>query len=595
MEAAMIKQRLEKLRTAMKRYGYDAYMITSSDDHQSEYTAGHFKGRAYMSGFTGSAGTLLVTADGAWLWTDGRYFIQAAAQLDGSGITLMKQGVEGVPTLTEFISENIHGTLGFDGTTVSERYCEELRDKAPDAILAPEHDLLDEVWEDRPALEPTPVFELGTEYTGVTRDEKLSQLRSELDLGEEDVFAVSALDEIAWLLNIRASDVKYTPVVMAFLMLGRDSGTLFVNEEVIDEKLRAALNADGIEIKPYTDFYGALERKGSGSLIFDKATTSCAVRYHYEKGCTSEPVIKHITSPIVGMKAKKNETECSNIRKAHIIDGVAVTKLIYRLKKEYDGRHGELTEIGAADMLEELRKKGEGYLYQSFEPISAYGEHAAIVHYSADETSNARLDDKGFLLLDTGGQYVYGTTDITRTIALGALTHEQKQAYTAVLKGNLRLAAVRFKKGCTGTNLDIIARQPLWEQCYDYNHGTGHGVGYCLSVHEGPQGIRLRDREPAVFEEGMLTSDEPGVYLEGKFGIRLENLMLCVPAGEGFLRFETVTMVPFDRSAIAVDDLTYEDIQLLDSYHAKVYDAIAPYLDEDEREWLRAETALIEE
>ena len=599
-------EKIEKLRFLMKEHGFKMYLINSSDPHSSEYTAPHFKTREYMSGFTGSAGTLLITMDKAYLWTDGRYFIQAAQQLDGSGITLMKQGEKDVPSILEFLAKNIDEmknedgsvALGFDPKTVSRSFYEKLCEKDPGFCtidVPPDTDLVDKIWTDRPPVRFTPVFELETEYTGKTRADKLRELSEKLELGENDIFVISALDEIAWLLNIRGSDVKYTPVALSYLIIRKDRAKLFICDYALDEKLRQELSADGIDIKPYESFYEELERAGNesngGKLFFDKDTLSYGAYCCYGKGSADTSAYKAIRSPIVLMKALKNDTECENIRKAHIIDGVAVTKLIYALKTGYKGRHSELTELHVAYMLDELRRKGDCYLYQSFEPISAYGEHAAIVHYSADEESNARLDDKGFLLLDTGGQYKYGTTDITRTIALGELSEEEKKAYTAVLKGNLRLAAVKFKKGCSGVNLDVLARQPLWEMGLDFNHGTGHGVGYCLGVHEGPQGIRMRDQSPVPFEAGMLTSDEPGVYIEGKFGIRLENLMLCVPCDDDLLCFETVTVVPFDRDAVIADDLTQEDKKLLNDYHLAVYEKLSPYLTEEENEWLRKETA----
>lgn len=600
----IVQEKLTKLRELMAAKGFEAYLINSSDSHQSEYTAPYFKAREYMSGFTGSAGTLLVTMDNAYLWTDGRYFIQAESQLKGSGIILMKQGEKGVPTIEDFLTDHIDDLmadheligLGFDPKTVSRKFYERLSERHSDFLgvhVGSDTDLVGEIWTDRPPLTFTPIFELDEVYTGKSRAEKLSELRAELDLGDDDIFVISALDETAWLLNIRASDVKYTPVALAYCIIKKNSADLFIDENAIDKELRWKLNADGVEIHSYNNFYDELEKLGSsaGRFFFDPDTTSYAVHACYGKGCKDRPALyEEITSPVIAMKAKKNDTECANIRKAHIIDGVAVTKLIYFLKTADEANIRSLDEIAVSDKLEEFRKQGENYLYQSFAPISAYGKNAAIVHYSADEQSNTKLDSKGFLLLDTGGQYRYGTTDITRTIALGELTFEQKQAYTAVLKGNLRLAAAKFKKGCSGVNLDILARQPLWELGWDYNHGTGHGVGYCLGVHEGPQGIRMRDKTPKAFEEGMLTSDEPGVYLENKFGIRLENLMLCVPCDDDFLRFEPVTMVPFDRSAIVEDDLTYEDIQLLNSYNFAVRKAVSPYLTEEERQWLEAET-----
>ncbi len=584
-----IPEKLQKLRHAMKAHGMTAYLITSCDDHQSEYVPEHFRGRAFMSGFTGSAGTLLVTKDAAYLWTDGRYFIQAQSQLTGSGIALMKQGEKGVPTVAEFIADKINGTLGADGRTVSASFISELAAKKPELGYILGYDLLDEVWTDRPPLGHSPVWVLADEYSGESAADKLKRVREKTG---GSALVLSSLDDIAWLFNIRAEDIAYNPVALAFAIVFPDHAEIFAGKGSLSPEVQDHFASLGAAVSDYEGFAARLGSSDIFAHVCDiRADEKCLSAVYMDILEKSGKNIIKEPSPVQDMKARKNRTEQENIRKAHITDGVAVTKLIYRLKTEYAGRCGELTETGVSDMLEELRQKGDKYLYQSFEPISAYGANAAIVHYSADEQSNTRLDDKGFLLLDTGGQYLCGTTDITRTVALGELTHEQKQAYTAVLKGNLRLAAERFREGCSGVNLDILARQPLWELGLDFNHGTGHGVGYCLNVHEGPQGIRMRDRSPAPFAEGMLTSDEPGVYIEGEFGIRLENLMLCVRIDEKFLGFETVTMVPFDRSAILTDDLTPEDAVLLDAYHSRVYEAISPYLDDDERGWLRAETA----
>ena len=592
-----IRERISKLREIMAEEGFNAYLIGSSDPHQSEYTAPCFKAREYMSGFTGSAGTLIVTRDKAFLFTDGRYFIQAENQLKGTGITLMRQGEKDVPGIPEFLSRNSLYSLGFDPRTVSMRFIKELTDcdeKFDRMKVSPDTDLVGRIWDERPPMSFSPIFGLDVKYAGCPRREKTAALRKALDTRRypgKSAFVISALDEIAWLLNIRSSDVKYTPVALAFLVVHPDSMMLFAGEGTVDEELAAELAADGVTLRPYGSFYSYMEELGTctDNLIYDDTSFSHAAYRAYEEGCAKackKPLCRCITSPVKEMKAVKSPTECENIRKAHIMDAVAVTKLIYFMKTADRDTIRSLDEIAVSDKLDEFRKQGEGYLYQSFDPISAYGKNGAIVHYSADENSNTPLDDRGFLLLDTGGQYLCGTTDITRTIALGELTLEEKRAYTAVLKGNLRLAAAVFAKGCSGVNLDILARKPIWDIGCDYNHGTGHGVGYCLSVHEGPQGIRMRDKSPVPFQPGMLTSDEPGVYIDGKFGIRLENLMLCREYDEKRLCFETVTLVPFDMDAILWEDMTPEDTALLSAYHKRVCDAIAPLLDHPEREWL---------
>ena len=590
-----VNERINALRELMEKEGMNAYLVNSFDPHRSEYTAPRFKAREFMSGFTGSAGTLLVTNDTALLWTDGRYFLQAGEELKGTEITLMKQGEKGVPDIEKYISENIRGILGADGSTVSCKFLEKLKKAAPLLEYKLDKDLVAEIWTDRPLPEHTPVWVLSEEYTGESAADKLKRLREKLD---GSTLVLSSLDEIAWLFNIRASDVAYNPVVLSYALILPDHGEIFLDGAAYDDDILKYFGSLGVRIYPYENnaFVKRLKdpelREGLKKVTADPDTVNAVIMAVLEERAEE---LKKETSPIISFKAEKNPTECENIRKAHITDGVAVTKMIYFLKNADSDTIRSMDELSAARRLDEFRQQGEGYLYQSFEPISAYGEHGAIVHYSADEKTNKKLDTEGFILLDTGGQYLSGTTDITRTVALGELSLEEKQAYTAVLKGNLRLAAAVFKKGCTGLNLDILARTPLWENGLDYNHGTGHGVGFCLNVHEGPQGIRMRDTSPAPFAEGMLTSDEPGVYLEGKFGIRLENLMLCVPASEGFLKFETVTLVPFDRSAILPEEMTAEDRALLDAYHQRVFEEISPFLTEDEREWLRKETAPIDQ
>ncbi|MBQ5316270.1 MAG: aminopeptidase P family protein [Oscillospiraceae bacterium] len=578
-----ISERLGALRRIMADKGLDAYLAVSDDYHSSEYVSGYFKCREYISGFTGSAGTVLILPDKAYLWTDSRYFIQAAAELDGTEYILMRSGEQGVPTVTAFIKENIRGKLGFDGRTVSYSMAQTLAENG--LTLCTDDDLIGMIWPDRPEFPHSEVWELDVRYAGMSRRDKLALLRKKLD-GRASSIMISALDSTAWLFNIRGDDIDYTPLALGYAAVTADSAELFLSGAVSDG-LRKALSDDGVTVRKYDEVYSAAAALPA-PVMADKKATSYRLYGLLASPCDGDPISL--------MKAVKNPTECDNMRRAHIIDGVALTKLIYRLKKAAaDGTVKQLTEMKTAEMLESLRRQGEGYLYQSFAPIAAYGAHGAIVHYDPDEKTDIPLDSKGFILLDTGGQYLTGTTDVTRTVSLGELTEKQIRAYTAVLRGNLALGAAVFRYGTTGANLDVLARSPLWEEGLDYGHGTGHGVGYLSTVHEGPNSIRMKNAD-TPFEEGMITSDEPGVYIEGEFGIRLENLILCREkqhTDKRFMCFDTLTLAPFDRAATDPGMMTDREIRLLNDYHARVWETLSPYLDDEEREWLLSETAEI--
>ena len=576
----MANKRLEKLRLLMKKKGIDAYLVLTDDFHGSEYVGDYFKCREYISGFTGSAGTLVVLADEAGLWTDGRYFIQAEKQLAGSGIALFKEGEPGVPTISAFLKEKLSKgqKIGFDGRTVSMFFGVMLKRNLPGIDFVTDADLAGEIWKKRPAMSEKPVWLLGDEYTGMSRLGKLMAVRMAMGT---DHCLISSLDDIAWIMNFRGDDIAYNPVALSYLLISKENAVLYISPAAVPSEVKAALEEDGVVLKPYMDVYEDI--KGvRGSILVDGKKCNMTLVSSIDKSV--KVVSKDVPSKL--MKAKKNAVEAENERQAHIKDGVAVTKFIYWLKNQ---EPGTVTEISAADKLEEFRKQGEGYLGQSFEPIIAYGEHGAIVHYAATSETDVAIGNESFVLMDTGGHYLQGTTDITRTVATGNITEDQKEKYTAVLAGNLNLSAAYFKKGTNGNNLDYLARNPLWKLGMDYNHGTGHGVGYLLNVHEGPQGIRMKNGD-TPFAEGMLTSNEPGVYIEGEYGIRLENLILCIAAEEGFLKFDTLTLVPFERKAILPEKLTEEQKQTLNDYHRQVYEKISPYLDENEREWLRQET-----
>lgn len=589
-----VKERLAALRRVMAQRGIDIYYIPTNDFHGSEYIADYFKCREYMSGFSGSAGDLVVTKREAGLWTDGRYFIQAEHQLAGSGITLYKMSEPGVPKLPGFIEKRLQqgDKIGFDGRVVSALFARGLKKIAQKAgaSVVNNIDLVGEIWKGRPELPVHPAYSLGVEYAGICRSQKLKQVYRWLEDKHVDMLVITALDDIAWLLNIRGRDIHCSPVVMGYLVIRSGRCILFTRQKAFSGKLCDELAGDGVILRDYDEIYKCLARmKGRGSVALDLRIVNDRLVQSFPKGVK----IVNVANPTKLAKAVKNQVEIDGEREAHVKDGVALVRFIYWLKKNI--QEMPLTEITAARKLESFRSNMQDYIGPSFDPIAAYGPHGAIVHYSASKETDARLRPEGFLLLDTGGHYLQGTTDVTRTILLGdTATQEQKMYYTAVLQGNLRLAAAKFRAGCSGVALDILARQPLWDMGCDYSHGTGHGVGCLLNVHEGPNAIRYRIvSQPdgnIPLEPGMVTSDEPGIYLEGKFGIRLESLLLCVQKEENdfgeFLGFETLTMAPFEREAIAVEMLTQQDKKLLNSYHARVYDTLSPYLDDEEAAWL---------
>ena len=591
-----IKQKLNALRILMKEKKIDAYLVPTDDFHGSEYVGDYFKCRKYITGFTGSAGTAIITQDMAGLWTDGRYFIQAADQLRDTTIELFKSGEPGVPTVHQFLNDKLEEgmCLGFDGRTVSAREAEELQELLQEKHItfSVNDDLIGEIWEDRPALSCEPVMELDIRWTGKSRADKIAEIREQMKAKEADTFILTSLDDIAWLLNIRGNDIHCCPVVLSYLVMMENELRLYANAAAFSEEIRSNLEADGVKIYPYDEVYSYVQSISSDKKVL---LSRANVNSRLVSNIPSEVTILDEPNLTLLPKAVKNETEMENERIAHIKDGVAVTKFIHWLKKNVT--RTTITELSAAEKLYQFRSEQEHFLGDSFDPIIAYGTHAAIVHYSATEATDIPLEARGMVLADTGGHYLEGTTDITRTIVLGPVTAKEKKFFTAVLRGNLNLAAAKFKYGCTGLNLDYLARGPLWELGEDYNHGTGHGVGYLLNVHEGPNSFRWKNLpgNPApVLEEGMITSDEPGYYLENEFGIRHENLVLCKKAEKTsfgqFMCFEPLTMVPFDLEGINPEEMTERERKLLNDYHQKVYTTISPYLDEEEKEWLKQAT-----
>ena len=591
-----IKQKLNALRILMKEKKIDAYLVPTDDFHGSAYVGDYFKCRKYITGFTGSAGTAIITQDMAGLWTDGRYFIQAADQLRDTTIELFKSGEPGVPTVHQFLNDKLEEgmCLGFDGRTVSAREAEELQEllQKKHITFSVNDDLIGEIWEDRPVLSCEPVMELDIRWTGKSRADKIAEIREQMKAKEADTFILTSLDDIAWLLNIRGNDIHCCPVVLSYLVMMENELRLYANAAAFSEEIRSNLEADGVKIYPYDDVYSYVQSISSDKKVL---LSRANVNSRLVSNIPSEVTILDEPNLTLLPKAVKNETEMENERIAHIKDGVAVTKFIHWLKKNVT--RTTITELSTAEKLYQFRSEQEHFLGESFDPIIAYGTHAAIVHYSATEATDIPLEARGMVLADTGGHYLEGTTDITRTIVLGPVTAKEKKFFTAVLRGNLNLAAAKFKYGCTGLNLDYLARGPLWELGEDYNHGTGHGVGYLLNVHEGPNSFRWKNLpgNPApVLEEGMITSDEPGYYLENEFGIRHENLVLCKKAEKTsfgqFMCFEPLTMVPFDLEGINPEEMTERERKLLNDYHQKVYTTISPYLDEEEKEWLKQAT-----
>lgn len=580
----------------MKENDIQAYIIPTDDFHSSEYVGDYFKCREYMSGFTGSAGTLVVLEERAYLWTDGRYFLQADKQLEKTGIVLMKSGQSDVPIIEEFLKRELKegDTIGFDGRTISKNFADKLleRIKEKNIKINGTVDLVNIIWKNRPEISKEQVWQLDIKYAGISRKEKMKKVREKMEEAGADVFIDAALDEIAWLLNLRGNDIAYTPVFLSYMIIREDRAILCIHREVISEKIEDELKEDGIAIAEYEEIYKlADEISDKEKVLYD----SGSINYNLYNSINKNATIINRESPIALMKAMKNPVEVENIKKAHIKDGVAMCKFIYWLKKNVP--LGNVSEISAAEKLVEFRAQMDGFLDQSFAPIFGYGEHGAIIHYSATEETNVVMKDKGLCLIDTGAHYYDGTTDVTRTVVLGELTKEEKEAFTIVLKGNLNLANTTFVYGTTGANIDCVARRPLWEKGMDFNHGTGHGVGYILGVHEGPQNISKNSKSKTKLEDGMIVSDEPGFYKEGKFGIRHENLLLCKKETKNkygqFMVFDVLTMVPFDSDGIDLSLMNEDEVDYLNNYHKKVYENISPYLNEEEKKWLKNSTKML--
>jgi len=590
-----IPERIAALRQKMKECALDAYIIPSSDPHQNEYLPEPYKTREFMSGFTGSAGTLLVTAEKAGLWTDGRYFLQAENQLKGSGITLFKMEEPGVPTLNAFLKSELRAAskIGMDGKVVSLQNYEAMQKELEGMELVTDKDLVAAIWNNRPEPALSEAFILSQEYAGKSAAEKIAEVRTALTEKGAGATLIGACEDVCYLFNIRGNDIPCNPVLISYALIDKTRALLFINEKQINAQVRSVLEKEGITVAPYEAVFSEAE-KLKGTVYLDGVRTNVYLRSKI-KSCVVQGL--NISS---ALKAVKNQTELRNFNIAMEKDGAAMVKILKWVEDNASANAmgtvntaAGISEFDVSKKLLEFRGEGEDFIEASFETISAYGANAAIVHYAPPEHGSALLEPKGFLLLDSGGHYINGTTDITRTIPLGHLSAEEKESYTLVLQSHIRLALAQFKAGTIGLSLDTITRLPLWERGMDYNHGTGHGVGYLLPVHEGPQSISKRPVNEAI-KLGMVTSNEPGYYAAGKYGIRIENLIVTVPAkttesGE-FYRFKTITLCPIDTRPLAPGILSQREIDWLNAYHEEVRTRLSPYVDEAHRLFLEEKT-----
>jgi len=591
---SIMKQTIVDLRKVMQREGIDAWISPSSDAHQSEYPTEYDKCRRFLSGFTGSAGTLLVLKEEAYLWTDGRYFLQAESELKDSGITLMKMGEPGVPTLDELLEKKLKSgeVLGFNGSVLSFSEGKVIAGKVVKngVKLKIGKDITNEIWLDRPERPHSKVFILDEKYAGKSASTKINEVRERMN--GKDLLIISSLSDIAWLTNLRAFDIQCNPLFLSYFILEKDRATIFIQDKSLTDEVREYLKKNGIDIKPYDDFDATVAGISYKEILFDEADVSYKTFISISKKENANKLYS-VLSPVTYLKNIKSDVEVANTKKSHLRDGVYMAKYIYWLKNQVKNG-ANLTEKTASDYLDNLRREDELFLDLSFPTISGYADNGAIVHYEAEYETAKKLEAKGLYLFDSGATYKDGTTDVTRTISLGENTYEEKLHYTLVTIGMLRLLNTKFKRGAIGVSLDIKAREALWDYGLDYNHGTGHGVGFVNTVHEMPTSIRNKINKDVYrnleFEPGMIMSDEPGVYISGKHGIRMEILMTVVDKGEGFLGFESLTMAPIDNEPLLVDVMTKRDIEFYNNYQKQVYDSISGGLNEEEKAWLKEVT-----
>ena len=605
IETMKVNERIEALRGLFKQQGIKAFIIPSTDPHISEYVAPHWEARQWISGFTGSAGTVVVTDTEAGLWTDSRYFLQAADQLQDSGIELYKEKLPKTPTIAAFLKAKLKAgdVVGIDGLVFGYASAISLKKDLANAgiELKDAGDLIANCWLDRPSIPQNPVFIQSLRFAGKSITDKLSTIRQELgqfrQLGSnngvvtEMGILVPALDEIAWALNLRGNDIHCNPVFISYLLISESEAHLFILPEKVTDEVNVYLAETGITLHNYNDFIPFLKQLAHKRIVLNPAQTNFAAYQAIKSACE---VIEKTPSPIALLKAVRNEAEIENLHNVMIKDGVAMVKFLRWIDTEADIYHE--TEMSVDRQLHAFRAAQPDYIGESFDTIAGYGPHGAIVHYEATPETDVSLEKKGFLLLDSGAQYLDGTTDITRTIPLGYLTPEEKEDYTLILKGHIDLAMAVFPENTRGSQIDILARQPIWKHRMNYLHGTGHGVGAFLNVHEGPHSVRMEEN-PVTLQAGMTVTDEPGIYKAGSHGVRTENILLVVPAGEGmfgsYLKFETVTLCPIDKRPIIKELLSAEEIDWLNQYHQKVYDLLSPQLDYDERYWLANATSAL--
>ncbi|MDY0236083.1 MAG: aminopeptidase P family protein [Gudongella sp.] len=591
----LVNDKIKALRDLMKKNGFTCYMEPTGDPHSSEYVADYYKGREFLTDFTGSAGTAIVTLDKAILWTDGRYFIQAENQIKDSEFILYKMSTPGYPSVSEWLEKNLKegDNLAINQLLVSQKTIENLSDSLikKGVVVKPTEDLLDSIWIDRPSLPTNPIFKLDMQYTGKSVEDKLEELRENLQNEEADYFLLSSLDDIAWLFNIRGGDVTYTPVVISYALISANSANLYIDKNKVSNTIEEDLKKHGVSVSDYEDIKIDVENIALGSkILLNKARTNAWIYSSIKDGI--EVIDK--TDITEHLKGKKNETELANLRKAYIKDGIALSKFFYWLEHEIGNQ--DINELSAAQKLLEFREEQEGFIEPSFGTISAYGPNGAMMHYSATKESFSKLEQEGLYLVDSGGQYYNGTTDITRTISLGKPTSEEKRDFTLALKGHVNLISAKFLEGASGHALDVLARYPLWQEGIDYKSGTGHGVGYLLGVHEGPHRISTMPNQVAL-EEGMVVTIEPGVYKQGKYGIRHENVVNVIKnikneSGQ-FMNFAVLSYCYFDLACIDKELLTKHEIDWINDYHNEVYTKIAQYLTESEAVWLKEKTRKI--
>ncbi len=591
-------ERVAKLRTLMREQGIDAYIIPTDDFHQSETVGDHFKAREYITGFTGSYGTAVIASDEAGLWTDGRYFTQAENQLDGSGIRLMKMFVDDSPTIEEWLAETVPsgGKVAFDGRVMPMGDGKELEEMLGEKGIGIEYmtDLVNDVWEDRPPLSDKPCFYLDEKWTGESSASKLAKVRAKMDEYGATVHIIASLDDVCWLLNFRGDDIGFYPLVLSYAVVWKDHADVYVDERKLNDEIREHFAEDAVTVQPYNAIYDDVRKIPAGETVL---IDPMKINYALFRSLQCNAVEGQ--NPSILMKAMKNPVETENIRKAELKDSVAITKFIYWVKNNYDKT--EITELSASEKLTSLRKEQEGYINDSFEPLQAFGAHAAMMHYSPSPETDVVLREGGMLLSDTGGGYFEGSTDITRTTVLGSIVPQMKKYYTAVYRAVQHLSSANFLYGNHGWSLDALCRQPIWEMNKDFQCGTGHGFGYLGSIHEPPTGFRWyivpSKNEHHQLEEGMCLTIEPGIYEEGEFGIRIENNVVVVKGEKNrygqFMHFENLTFIPIDLDAIDPEELNTVEKEWLNEYHRQCFEKLSPFMTDEENEWLREYTRAI--